>query len=498
MKSNARFSYTFPTIFVLALALVLLNIFVFYIGFMASDDSMYNSAAARVAAGEITLPERHWAFRYTVIYPLAALIATAGNSEQTTLYLTIGYLATLLGLTIWLVHRCAGASSALWFALLAGTTPILITLSSTLNADIPEALFLLGSVATFYVAWYHRRESNGLFVLAGVAAGLAMLTRETAYGIGLFYGVYFLRYGLTNLRPFIFLGLGTFAVLAIEATCYVAAGESPLYRLITASQSHGGLGNIGASFSAGSGNISNSRLWAPPLSLLLNQEFGLLFWLGIGCAIALRGHQGVNDETRRLLRYVYGAALVYFVWLGYSGAIRPLPRYFIFDVVLILMPIAVFVSVTPRKWLKVLILGAAIGANYAGLSIDNINQRFPERTIAKFVLKTDASVASDSEAVSRGRSFITLMGGDPNRLLEVPTGESAPASYFAAVDGRYETDAELVAILNKAEKIETATPPKLMVGRILDITGLARFLSANKYWWLAVRTPSVTFYRLSQ
>ncbi len=495
MPTDTPFLSRLPVILVLALAIATINIYVFYLGFIASDDSLYNSYAAAIAAGDITLPEKHWAFRWTVIVPLAGLIAMVGVSEQTILILTLGYLVALIATLTWITHRFAGPASAFWVAILAATTPLLVTLSTTVNADIPEAVFLLASVTMFYIAWYHRLDLGRLFLGAGVAAGLAMLTRETAYGIGLFYALYFLRYGWRVPRPFILLGLGALAILSIEMTCYVAAGESPFYRLISATQSHGGLNAAGAEFGAGSGNLSNSRIWGAPLALLFNQEFGLLFWFGIGCAIALRKHAGVSDEMRQFLRYMYAAGAVYFIWLGYSGTIRPLPRYFVFDLAIVLIPIAAFLAVTKRRWLRALIVFTALGASYAGLSVDNINQRFPERAIAEFALKNDGVIATDSETASRARSFTYLMGGQPADIVE-HTLPGATPRYVAAVDGRAGSDPDLAATLERATEVERAEPPKLLIGRILDVTRLGGLLPPDKYWWLAVRTPGVSFYKL--
>lgn len=495
MKSTSPYPLTPFISIVLALAIAAICTDIFYIGFLASDDSLYNSYASQLAAGNFTLPVKHWAFRYTVIVPLAGLINIFGVGESTIQILTFTYVGMMLALLIIITQRIAGHTAAFMTALFAATAPMLVTSASILNADVPEALFLLTSIALFYVGWHHRPHTNKWFLGAGLAAGMAMLTRETAYGIGLFYALFALRFAMQRMRPFVWLAIGTFLVIGAEMLMYAAAGESPFYRLISATQTHGGLNAAGPQFAAGTGNVSDSRIWGAPLALLLNQEFGLLFWIGIGCAIALRRHPQLGAEAARFLRYSYIAGGVYFLWLGYSGTIRPLPRYFVFDLAIIILPIAIFVSVTPSRLLKALVVTATLGASLAGLAVENVNQRYPDRMVAEFVMRTGAIVATDGETLSRAQSFLTLMGGDRSRLIEL-TGHESTAEYFAAVDGRYSAETARAADIKASAAVERAPAPKLVVGHILDITRLARLLPADKYHWLAVRTPDVTFYRL--
>ncbi|WP_295607634.1 hypothetical protein, partial [uncultured Lamprocystis sp.] len=50
-----------------------------------------------------------------------------------------------------------------------------------------------------------------------------------------------------------------------------------------------------------------------------------------------------------------------------------------------------------------------------------------------------------------------------------------------------------VAVSRLVQEIE---PPKLLIGRLLDLTGLATLLTPSQYRWLAVRNPPVLVFQI--
>jgi hypothetical protein len=44
--------------------------------------------------------------------------------------------------------------------------------------------------------------------------------------------------------------------------------------------------------------------------------------------------------------------------------------------------------------------------------------------------------------------------------------------------------------------IQELEPPKLLIGRLLDLTGLAALLTPSQYQWLAVRNPRVLVFQI--
>ena len=102
----------------------------------------------------------------------------------------------------------------------------------------------------------------------------------------------------------------------------------PLRRFVTLTEAHGSLNKVIGDFHSGTGNISDDRLLAPILALLVNQEFGLLFFAVVPAAWYCARSDVLTSEQRLTVKVMTGFLVLWFVWIGYGGAVRPLPRYF--------------------------------------------------------------------------------------------------------------------------------------------------------------------------
>ncbi|WP_295583745.1 hypothetical protein [uncultured Lamprocystis sp.] len=99
------------------------------------------------------------------------------------------------------------------------------------------------------------------------------------------------------------------------------------------------------------------------------------------------------------------AALVYFVWLGYGGAIRPLPRYFLFLAVVAVIPISLLMQRTRFPGSAMLAVAGLVAANYLALTVENIHPRFAANQVALLADTADQPIVTDPETASRARQI---------------------------------------------------------------------------------------------
>lgn len=479
------------------LLLALLGHWLFFVGVIVSDDTLYLAQAQQYLSGDASLPTSHWGFRYTVVLPTALVVALLGLSEQTLALVPLGYWMALLLLMLWFARRELGERAAWIAGALTATLPLLVIQSSILGADNAEALFLFGCFVVFYLAETSDRPDWRTYVGAGLLLGLAMLTRETAYGFLLVLALFFLLGGWRR-WPYYLAGLaGVLAILSLEWAYYLAFDQGLLYRIETITGTHGGVGKVSGDFDAGSGNISDDRLLGPLLAVLVNEEFALLFWAGIAAAIYLWRHG--HPEHRRLLFYIGVAFAGYFLWLGYGGAIRPLPRYFTFLAVLAVLPVALALQQMRVAWLRWLLLAGLFGANVGALSTENIHARFASRAVGEYALASNLPVVSDDRTAYRARVYLKFAGADRDQVSDQAPGTGGYV--LARVQGwdgwDWEAPPGSSTALKQQQPAAVARPPKLLIGHLLDLSGVAGLLPQGTYHFLAVRNPQVRFYRIT-
>ena len=476
----------------LLFALALLGHLLFFVGFIASDDGIYLAQAQQYLSGDLSPPTEHWGFRYTIVIPLTLLGMFGDFSSQLLALVPLAYWLALIALTAWFMQRLYGAREAWLAGLLVATSPLFVVQSSILGVDITEAFYLFAGFVVFYLAESAPEPDWKRYFLAGALVGLAMLSRETAYGMLLVLGVCWLVFGRSRLLLYLAGLAGVAAVLSIEWSYYLIFDQAPWYRIETITQSHGTVGGISGDFTGGSGNVSDNRWLAPILSLLVNQEFALHFWVGLAAlVVVMRKPDHVQPQ---LLRYLLLACLVYFLWLGYAGAIRPLPRYFAFLLVLCAIPMAVMLAGLSRSWLRYLLVLALVGSNVLALSVENRYPRYAALAISDFIVEQQTDVVASSDIEHRVRAYLRLNGVDTGRVREqAPTGQSY---LLAVIEGKDEIPPTLAPHLQPANLVADLPPPKLLIGQILDITGIGGLLPQKLYYKLAIRNPTVKIYRM--
>ncbi|MEO7814011.1 MAG: glycosyltransferase family 39 protein [Sphingomicrobium sp.] len=303
-----------------------------------ADDARYLEAARCWAAqGGMCLPDNHWATRWPALAPIALGIGLFGEGRTSVGLGTLaGWIASiaLIGLIgrMW-SDRTAGLLAAALFA----SIPLVSAWATQPSVDLIELAFQLGALALATVAY--RRQSAVLAGAAGVAAALAVQSRETSL---IFCGVAALVWlTLDKQRRQILLWslVGFGGAMALEMVAYAVATGDPLarYRL---SLSHVAIPSpelkpsvdtsksplLNPDYIAGWKRAMGIELWWPIdpwLNLVASPLIGPWLLAAIGLGIAGKG------DGRTVAGRVGLAAGLVALLLVYGLAVDPKPRMFL-------------------------------------------------------------------------------------------------------------------------------------------------------------------------
>jgi 4-amino-4-deoxy-L-arabinose transferase-like glycosyltransferase len=455
-------------------------------GFLASDDGLYLAAAGGWLSDFPFVGESHWSHRHTVVLPMAAALAVFGSSEAATIGVAIAWYAALV-LTVYGATRSGfGPGPALATAGLAAMTPSFALQSTVLNADLPEATFALLALALFWRAT--RATSPGtLLFCAGVALGFAILSRITALGLGLLYGLLFLRGAYFPRSRYWIMAGGCALVVGLQMLFFAALTGDPLHMFHTALSTHGGSSFGSATpFLSGSGNLSDDRFLAPPLALLVNQEFGLLFWAFLPAAFACWRGAGLTSDQRGFCRLLIGMAALWFLWIGYGGFVRPLPRYFSPSAVAAVIVTAIAIRCIlweRRRHLATLAALAIAGSNFLAIDLDNKQLRFGERTLASYAATIVEPLHVNPRTAYRAEQFLAWAG--PEAAARIAASPPPPGALFFQYESRLghaaqdRYDEAAYRVLPDWKPVWKRDSPRSVAGWLLQTIGLDAMLPAS-------------------
>lgn len=325
-----------PAVAGLALVYLLIN----PIGFTGggADDARYLEAARCWAAeGAMCPPDNHWASRWPALLPIAAGIRLFGEGRS-----SIG-LGTLAG---WAASiALVGLLGRLWFdrptgllaAALFASIPSVSAWATQPSVDLIELAFQLGALALATVAY--RRQSVPMTVVAGIAAALAVQSRETSLIFCAVAALAWLALDRERRGVLLWAAAGFGGAMAVEMAAYALATGDPLAR-VRLSLGHVTIASpelqpwvdtrrsplFNPDYIAGWKRAMGIDLWWPVdpwLNLLASPVIG--FWLvaAIGMGVIYKG------EGRKIAgRIALGAGLVALV-LVYGLAVDPKPRMFL-------------------------------------------------------------------------------------------------------------------------------------------------------------------------
>jgi hypothetical protein len=475
-------------VILLGLAIFLAVIWLFWIGFLGSDDSLYWTAAGGWLLHVPFIGDSHWSLRHTLDIPLALARLAFGNAMTAMVLPTLLYALGLVAVLAWWVHRTCGAAAALIVTLLVATNPQLVLWSSTAAIDAVEVFYVFAALAVMHGAM-ERGPSWGALLFAGVLAGLGMLSRETTIFAAAAVGLLFLAgYGMER-RWYLVVLLGFAAVVLGEMAALWAATGDPFYRS-TISLHHDAA--IDRWVEQGAAVPIIQPLIDPLTMILFNHDFALLGWIAVPLAIWLPARGGLSGPSRRLAVIVATVSLVWALLAAGLWKQLPLtPRYF--------MTASIGVSVLAgialaQLWqirgLLTLLLGALLLAgNLGAMALDNHNYMFGEHALVALATPEGPVIHTDRETARRAALLLAWKDA-ADRVATTPPG---PGNLFLDNPPRRGPDWRPGPGWTVQER---TVPPETLGQRLLGALLPRSSIPSSLWTRLGPGHPGVTLYRL--
>ena len=454
-----------------------------WVGFIESDDLEYARSGAFWLDDFPHLGQSHWGLRHLIVLPVAASFALFGRGEGPLLLPTVLYAAGIVAMTGLCVRRVAGTLAGLLAALLVATLPVFVTGASIVYSDIPEAFFVLASLWAYYFAT--QSGSARLFLLSGVFAGCAFITRETTMALLALYLVLFLA-APRRIMDFFRMAAGCLLVIGLDVMWLWAASGDPLWRMHISQRGVAGDNPSLAHFIINSGGLDRHGVIVAPrplqalLAIFVNQSMGLLAWAGVPAAIALaRRPRFAPGSTAGTL--FGGLALVWFLMLSYVFLFMWIvPRYQTVTMVALCVPLAIWLAGRMSAGVRAVpafVMLALLGSGAALSLVADRELLFGERGLVAFARIAPGTVRTDP-ATLRGADWLLELAG---LRAKVSAGPCAPGGLcyvnprprrpLPADWTRQEVPAGAIVLL------EVPRQPTIM-GEILVRTGLLGLLPA--------------------
>jgi 4-amino-4-deoxy-L-arabinose transferase-like glycosyltransferase len=469
-----------------------------WVGFLGSDDVTY-AIGAYGWIEQFPFVGGHGTIRYPITIPMALSFLTFGHNEYAMVLPSYLAMVALL-FCIWrsIVH-ISGVFPANLSLLLIVTLPLVVVQATIASVDIVEAFFLFASVI-FY--WRYARGEGQMrdLLFSGMLAGLAFLTRETAIFIAIFYALLFLRgYKFSRVR-YLTIAAGFLMIWAVEiAYLWIMTGD-PLFRF-NISMNHDSTIDRSVDLA---GNLIIHPAIDPLLVLLFNQEFMLLFWIGLPLALWFC-FSGPDTVLRRFARIILLFGTSWFVCVGAAVTLLPLnPRYFLITA----LAIAIVSGFGLHKlWITlgrgrtaIAALLIMLSTNLLGIFVENRQPVFGERQLAEIAARNPEVIYTDP--MTRYRADMLLKW--ENRQAAVRGKIPPPGVLFlynpekVGGSNRF-MDADMQSLLMPKPEwkvVETAEPSPEMIVSLTEKIGANRFIPASIWQKLRYRHQPVTLYRI--
>jgi hypothetical protein len=295
-------------------------------------------------------------------------------------------------------------------------------------------------------------------LVAGVCFGLAMLCRETTALPLIGLVPLFLLGRPVGRGALMAAGLGAAAVLGAEALFQGLVAGDPLRRYAIAFN-HDSTIDRAANLE---GNLLVHPAVDPLLVLLINNDFGLLFWAAVA-ALAAGAHRRIDPASRPraiVLAAMAGASFVLVAVLTTKLVLNP--RYFMLPALAAVMLVALWLDRLSTRW-RGLALAALTASNLLLLSAGNAHPRWPmEALVAATRTHPTETVHGDLDDVNRAPLALRFAGGGrldarpaPAGALLVIPADRAPAGRVLA---RYPSPPTRLGALIRAVGLEPLLP----------------------------------------
>ncbi|HEY3911019.1 MAG TPA: hypothetical protein VGM07_14155 [Stellaceae bacterium] len=505
---GARVSFTwngFALALVVAAAVIAVLGTVFWVGYQGSDDGSYIDAALAWYRHFPQVGHTHWDVRYPIIFALDAGFWIFGVRELAVGMAMLAYLFALVAVSIWMLQRWFGVSESLIFVVIFCAMPGVIVISTYANDDVTELFYVVTSFA-LYCAAYESSRPRLLLVCAGLAAGLAFMTRETTAGLILAYGLLFLlRPGLKR-TDYFFMGFGFAILMLAEMAYYTIEIGNPLWRFTI--DAHADTVNRAGAIQPGQvidreGNLHvGGSIVSSLLVFLASQKYAAVFY-GMLCLIPLLVRSGWNNMQRSFL---VAAGALFIAWAGFIilnvSLLYLVPRYFLVTawVAAILVAIGLVRLWRGRPRLAGALLAVLLVSDAACLYVEDTDPIQASRAAIAVALQSHEPVYTDPITRRRGR-FLAQVAGVADDII---AAKPKPGSlYVLAPDNLARCyDPDCAAYLAQPistrgmKKIEQITPPPRAIGALLDKLKLTQLIPKQIRRKLIQPNSGVTVYRV--
>lgn len=414
-----------------------------WVGYQGHDEASYAAAAMDWVANFPALGTTHWALRYPLVLPIAAVIALFGPSVTALTVVNVAAFAGFLIVNYIGARHWLGRGTAMVLTVIGIVLPQFLIQATYANPDLLEMSL---AMASFWALMFARERGGSvkLLVASGVLAGLGFLTRETSVMMLVLYGMLFLfRPGMKRAR-YLWIALGFSVVVGAQIGYCTARSGDPFYR----SRISAGHDQVDRSAKAaeadaahhaldGEGVLATAPLAAPFAAIFISQKYGMLFLLAVPAYVIVRRRRDLTRPQRALIDWCGLGALVGFVFVAANFSILyVVPRYFMVSAAFAAVPLALWF----RLWISEGRVKGAVAA-LAGLGfvtssvgllyLENVHPVLAEERIAAFVAASGLPVHVDPET-ARELHYLLVAGGLLSRLS---TEAPQPGDLVATEDG---------------------------------------------------------------
>jgi hypothetical protein len=466
-----------------------------WVGYIASDDGLYSKAAESWINSFPYLGDNHWALRHTLVISTAISYYLFGVNEYSLSLTTTFYFIAIILLTYFYLRKINPGASLIT-ALCIISIPLYAIEATISGCDIVELFFVLNSILIFYLG--NQKQTPSIFFISGLMAGFAWLTRETSIVLPIFYTILFsTSYG--NRKHYFWIAAGFASIALVEMLSYYLIKGDFLYRLwIDIDQ---GKSTGRTTTPPGTGNIEINKILNPIISLFLNQEFMLLYFLFTPASIWLFREKMISQELKSLLILFFWLAIVWFIVVGYGMGVRALPRYFSVTSYFAAVIVAAWLCdlFKKRKTLSLMLFTLFLSSNLVGIYVENKQPLYGERALLQWLIDNPSKeIYTDPTTLTSASYLLATHNLEKNGHQGRPSIETAFYLYNPNRVNQENRDpgyADQYQPLESWKTISTIEPERKWIGLLLEWIGIDQYLPDHIVKKLNYPVDSVTIYQ---
>ncbi len=314
MPFGARHPYD-VRILLLVLVFALCVRIVFFTGITNIDSLAYAENAHSIVQGTFEVSDYVHKLRLGLILPTAVVYRLFGVSELTSaLYpflCSLGSVVLIFSLGQLLFKDSA---SSLMCAALLAIFPMDVFFASQVMTEGPLSFLMALAVYCFLKGESltdHRKRAKWYYILSGVMAGMAFMTKSFAALLLLFFLVYILyRRQLSTVSAYLWIALGGCGVLILEMGFYYLQTGDPLFRFFTI------LSSPGRGYDPNPGKMYLNFLFLYPYYWFVSlQHFGFFYYFIISAFL----YSLWNKVRKTYIPMLWAVSLFLYLQFGREG-----------------------------------------------------------------------------------------------------------------------------------------------------------------------------------